>query len=74
MLEISTQNSKLCRDQDVREDYLRINNIATDQALTRFKSRRDGHRLDGLWTKDGLPYLAYLFSPTSFFAYHFGLP
>ena len=32
-------------DQDVREDYLRINNMATDQALTRFKSRRNGHRL-----------------------------
>ena len=45
ILEISTQNSKLVLDQDVCEDYLRINNIAKDQALTRFKSRRDGHRL-----------------------------
>ena len=32
-------------DQDVREDYLRINNMAMDQALTRFKSRSNGHRL-----------------------------
>ena len=45
ILEISTQNSKWCRDQYVCEDYLRINNMATDQALTRFKSRRNGHRL-----------------------------
>ena len=45
ILEILAQDSTWCRDQDVREDYLRINNMATDQALTRFKSRRNGHRL-----------------------------
>ena len=45
ILEILAQDSKWCRDQDVREDHLRINNMATDQALTRFKSRRNGHRL-----------------------------
>ena len=45
ILEISTQNFKWYCDQDVPENYLCINNMASDQALTYFNSRRDGHRL-----------------------------
>ena len=30
ILEILAQDSTWCRDQDVRKDYLRINNMATD--------------------------------------------